>query len=204
MLYSAIALTLASATTVLGATSNIELFASAAGTPADGLGLSSIHEGAGINYFLLGEGAEELSYDDETKVVSAQLGTLTASLNTLGDFLAISVTAPQEVTFDGDKLVVNGTSTFYAAKNVNDPYNYSKSSYAVIVAEEGSAPADAIKIEITKKGASASSSVASSSTASATSSATSSVAPSVTPANGGARVGAAAGAGLVAAAAYLL
>lgn len=99
----------------------------------NGMGLSSIHEGAGINYFLLGTNAEDLEYVDGK--LQAQLGNFPYFFNADQNIVQLSVVASPTVKITDGKIDLG--SQVYACKNINDPYNYSKSSYAVVVGEMG-------------------------------------------------------------------
>lgn len=101
-------------------------------TDVDGQYLSSMHEGAAINYFFLGEQGEVYSYDSDKETITLQTGAIELLLNSAGEFLGVTAAEPQQVKFADDVLSVAGNSEFYAAKDVNDPYNYSKKSYAVL------------------------------------------------------------------------
>lgn len=99
----------------------------------NGLGLSSIHEGAGINYFLLGSGAEDLEYVDGK--LQAQVGNYPYFFNYDSNIVQLSVVDSPTVTITDGKLDLG--QQVYACKNINDPYNYSQRSFAVTIGELG-------------------------------------------------------------------
>lgn len=179
---------------VLAAVYDVQLFAESSDAAISGNGLSSIHEGAGINYFLLSTGgAETFKYDDEAHELYTE-NSVKYTVGTLGGYLSNGVTGSSKATIDNNKLSLGGNSTFYAAKNTGDPYNYSDNSYIVLVSDvEGSIP---FSIKAVKSNSTVTTSSAS---------AASTHAPAVTTvANGAAKVGSVAGAGLLAIGAYLV
>ncbi|CEP24943.1 unnamed protein product [Cyberlindnera jadinii] len=107
----------------------------------DYTGLSSIHEGAAINYFQVGGQSETLEFDEEAATITTDATGVpqTLSLVTSKDGFPFLQLAPQEqnvywsvvdgklVGYDADCQEV----TFYAAKNVNDPYQYSKDTFFI-------------------------------------------------------------------------
>lgn len=145
----------------LAVADSIQLFAESDDKSVNGLGLSSIHEGAAINYFFLSSGgAETLQYDEKNgEVYSTTSDSVKQSVSIdAGNFLQLSAADFQKVDFsDDDTVSVNGNDEFFAAKNVKDPYNYSKDSYAILnKSSDGS-----IKIKIKAKQVADSSSSAS-------------------------------------------
>lgn len=114
-------------------------------------GLSSIHEGAGINYFFLGEGSQNLTYDDDQKLLYFDsTPEVRQFFSVVGNIVQLTV-APDatEVNVDGPLLAFQGsTGGFYAQKNINDPYRYSQNSYA-LVHYDSDAPEDAIPVNVT-------------------------------------------------------
>lgn len=100
----------------------------------NGKGLSSLHEGAGLNYFFLGEGSQDLKYDSSSQKLYFDISDeITYSFSVYSDFAIIGVLEPYKVEFNDNYLKVNGTTEgFFACKNVNDPYQYSKDSYALM------------------------------------------------------------------------
>lgn len=154
MKFTTFALTAASISSVLAATYDVQLFVDSSDSNVSGKGLSSIHEGAGINYFLLGSGAETFTYDDQTNELYNE-HSFRYSVGVLGEYLSSGVTGAAKATISGDKLSIDGKDTFYAAKNTGDPYNYSQQSYIVLVnSTEGALP---IGIKVVKSGSSSSS-----------------------------------------------
>lgn len=98
-------------------------------------GLSSIHEGAGINYFFLnsdGPQAEDFTYDEAKSQLSTQLGNIPATVGLEGSILVNGVLGPAEIKEQDGVLSFNGTTQFYGCKNVQDPYRYSQESYMVV------------------------------------------------------------------------
>ena len=146
MRLSSVVLSFAALKAVLAATYTVELYVDSTDDSIAGKALSSIHEGAGINYFLLGTSAEQITYDDSTKY----LGSDMFYVSTYDDFLLQGVLGAGNITFDGDHLVVNDVKDFYAAKNVNDPYQYSTQLYIVLTSNLD-AP-DSIKFNIKVSG----------------------------------------------------
>ncbi|KAI5966861.1 uncharacterized protein KGF55_000270 [Candida pseudojiufengensis] len=125
--------------TTLAAIKDIQLIAESNDQEINSKGLSSIHEGAGINYFFLGENPQNLKYDDEKKQIYILLNVnngqqqVPQSLNFNGKFLSLSVSEPLAVEIDeNDILQFDGSNNLFAAKDQNDPYQYSRSSYAIV------------------------------------------------------------------------
>ncbi|CAH2353136.1 cell wall protein Rhd3p [[Candida] railenensis] len=190
MKITTLALSATTISAVLAAVYDVQLFVESSDSAISGNGLSSIHEGAGINYFLLSTGgAETFKYDDQAEELYTD-NSVKYSVGTLGGYLSNGVTGSSKATFDDNKLSLGGNTTFYAAKNTGDPYNYSDNSYIVLVSNaEGSIP---FSIKAVK-----SNSTVTTSSASGT--------PAVTTvANSAAKVGSVAGAGLLAIGAYLI
>lgn len=146
-------LSIASALTLVTESSNAEV---------SGKGISSIHEGAGINYFLVGTTAngEDLTYADNQ--LSSQAGSLTYRVSKSGDFLANSVLEPSTVDISSGYAKIDGQTDFFACKNVNDPYNYSQDSYAVVTSKQND---ECVDIKLKVVGGETSSSAAPSSSA---------------------------------------
>ncbi|CAH2353140.1 cell wall protein Pga30p [[Candida] railenensis] len=165
MKFTTFALSAATFSSALAAVYDVQLFVDSSDASINGNGLSSIHEGAGINYFVLGTGAENFQYDDQTGVLTSTDTTanqIVYSVGVLGQYLSNGVTGSSKATFEGDKLSLGGNTTFYAAKNTGDPYNYSDRSYIVLVSDaEGSIP---FNIKAVKTGSPSSSTPAPSST----------------------------------------
>lgn len=167
MFYKTLSLAILSSIAV-AAVSEIELVADSSETSVNGLGLSSIHEGAGINYFLLGSGSETLKFDEETGTVYANLtDTITQFVSISDNILQLSVFSPQKVTVADGVVSVDGNDAFFACKNINDPYRYTEKSFAVLnKTSDGCFP---MKIKV-KSGEISSSSIAASSSTKASSS----------------------------------
>lgn len=166
----------------VAAVSEIELVADSSETSVNGLGLSSIHEGAGINYFLLGSDSETLKFDEETGTVYANLtDTITQFVSISNNILQLSVFTPQKVTVADGVVSVDGNDAFFACKNINDPYRYTEKSFAVLnKTSDGCFP---MKIKV-KSGEISSSSIAASSSTTASSSSTAAPTISTTSDNG--------------------
>ncbi|KAI3405485.1 PGA30 [Candida oxycetoniae] len=129
----------------LAAVRPVQLFASSDNEEVNGKGLYSTHEGAGVNYFFLGS-AQTLQYNDESRVLYIELSTQPPASQYLafeGDVLALTVASeplPVDIGEDGS-VVFPGSDALAAAKNINDPYRYSESVFAVVKASvEGSTP----------------------------------------------------------------
>ncbi|CAK7909384.1 cell wall protein Pga31p [[Candida] anglica] len=148
MKFSTIAVTAALSKFSLAAVYDIKLYAESTDSAVGGKALSSIHEGAGLNYFFLGDSPETLSYDDRTGIIHSDKSTVGIA----DIFLGLGVSTFGKATFENDILSIEGNSEFYAAKNVNDPYNYSENSYAVTAFTNKKVPEGAIKISIKKSG----------------------------------------------------
>ncbi|KAH3673342.1 hypothetical protein WICMUC_003702 [Wickerhamomyces mucosus] len=131
--------------TSISATS-IQLWAGGDNFPAneEQRGLSSIHEGAGFNYFFLGTNAQTFEYSEsEGKIyqpISEQYN-YTVGHFTESEFpFLVSGVAGTPLSFkieDGVLLNENGYN-FYIAKNVSDPYNYGQNAYTVGIAANDS------------------------------------------------------------------
>lgn len=129
----------------LAAIRPVQFFASSDNEEVNGQGLYSTHEGAGVNYFFLGAG-QTLQYNDEARVVYIELSAEQPARQYLaftGDVLSLTVAEeplPVDIAEDGT-VTFPGSDALAAAKNINDPYRYSESVYAVIKAgAEGSFP----------------------------------------------------------------
>ena len=121
----------------LATISSIQLFAKSDDSKVDGLGLYSKHEGAAIDYLFLGKNGADLKYDDEKKQIFQELKTSSITVRQLftlgGDVYEVGATdnfIPVTINKDGT-LSFTGDDKVYASKNVNDPYRYSESEYAV-------------------------------------------------------------------------
>ncbi|GME71185.1 unnamed protein product [Ambrosiozyma monospora] len=126
---------------------NIGLYVESDNTEIDGNGLSSKHSGAGIDYFFLGTGSETLIFDSSKAQIYKNfagqyeqyfdVATSNYVQMTVSDANIASV---QFTQVDGGKQYLTlGSSQdgFYACKNVNDPYNYSASSYELMYYADG-------------------------------------------------------------------
>lgn len=131
----------------LVAASALQLKAVSSSSDVNDAGVSSIHEGAAINYVQLGNpnnpnNGESYEYDGSQGTITNDLGGVLSNAE-LGFgpssdkgavliFGAYSTTG--KFTFDSEKyLEVNGSAdNFYACKNINDPYSYSERTYFVL------------------------------------------------------------------------
>ena len=178
----------ASAAVASAATETVYLVVKSDNSAVDGNNIGFTHEGAGINYaFLSTSGqSEALTYDDDAKTLvdNIQGFPYPLSFGFAGHFVQVSVEGPNgELTFDGNTLQVNGTSSnFYACKDTNDPYQYSKNSYELMYYTED-APSACIALTLEKSaGGASSSSSASAPSASVTSDFTGAAAANYAPA----------------------
>lgn len=159
--------TIASASIVsLAAAENIKLEVIGDDNQSQGF-VSSIHEGAGINYFLVGENGQSLTYEGSSIYFNA--ADFKFNMGYINEYLAIgpSVT-PVEWSFNKGNVLA--TSKFlWACSNTNDPYNYSASLKIIVTGDN--APNDScarvtlVKVE---DGSSSSAVVSSSEIASST------------------------------------
>lgn len=168
------------ATAALATAENVNLVVKSDHSDINGNTLGFPHEGAGLNYAFLGtsSASQLLEYDESSKTFTEPGSTIPQSLGLSGNFIALTVAEPSaEFTFDGNTLQLNGTSdSFYACKNVNDPYNYSQSSYALMYFKD-SAPEDCLALTL-EKGSTSSSSSAPAPTSSDSTSSSDSLSPS--------------------------
>lgn len=133
------------ASVALATISNITVYVKSDNSEVNNLGVSSIHEGAAINYLLLGSSGQELLYNSDEKTIYQNLQTTTIEVplnfTVSGGIYQVSVAGSPisvEIADDG-KLEFDGE--VYAAKNISDPYNYSERSYFLIDHEaDGSIP----------------------------------------------------------------
>lgn len=118
----------------------------------NGNGLSSLHEGAGLNYFFLGKDSEELNYDSASQQLYFDVNDqIRYAFSVVSNFATIGVLESYKVDFKDEYLKVNGTTEgFYACKNVNDPYRYSEGRYALMNFLDQKAPEECILLKIKK------------------------------------------------------
>ncbi|KAK9478781.1 hypothetical protein V1514DRAFT_330363 [Lipomyces japonicus] len=164
---------IASLATAALAASTVKLTAKSDSSEVNGKGLYYIHEGAAINYVFLGDGAADLVYYSENGTFYAPDSQYPFALGIVGSIVQVGVAGTTEFTISSGKLAVNGsTAGFYAAKNTNDPYDYSASAYEVLYySDKSAAPSDAIAITVVvSEDAAVSSSVVASATLTAASS----------------------------------
>lgn len=131
----------------------IALTVSSKSDEINGKGLSSIHEGAAINYVFLGDGTTELYYDATQKVIYQPfIENYYQFLDATGPYVALTVSTPSSVfTFDNEGLLyLNGSSSgFYACKDTNDPYSYSQNSYELMY-YQSDAPEGCLALTLSK------------------------------------------------------
>lgn len=159
---------------LLAAAQAFSLFTESDTADVNNKGLTSYHEGAGINYAFLGADSIDFEYDATAKSLSQKVGGYSYNFSvTETHAVQFSVIEGAEVSFDGEYLSYKGsTSGFYACKDIVEPYEYSKSTFAVTYfGSETPSYTDCAAIKIKKVGGSTSSSSSSSAHHSATSSA---------------------------------
>ena len=160
----------------------VSLVVDAESSEIDTFGLGSLHEGAGINYFFIGTTAnsQALTYDDSTKQITSDIFGSYPSWVGFTDYnqiLQLSVLGNYDLfSFDDESyLLINGSvAELWACKNINDPYRYSQSSYAISKSKLNS---DCLPLKL-KNGSGGSSSVSSSVTVSSSTAHSSSVSES--------------------------
>lgn len=150
----------------LATISSIQLFAKSSDSKVDGLGLYSKHEGAAIDYLFLSKNGADLKYDDEKKQIYQELKTASLTVRQLftlgGDVYELGATdnfIPVTINKDGT-LSFTGDDKVFASKNVNDPYSYSNSEYAVSNKQTDDSAPITIVAKFTDGNAAASSDVA--------------------------------------------
>ncbi|KAK6453768.1 uncharacterized protein RJT20DRAFT_131193 [Scheffersomyces xylosifermentans] len=134
----------------LAALQNVTLWVESDNSTINGNGLSSLHEGAGINYVFLGQNAQTLIHDDVNNwlyfIPVEPLRQYFAVENNIAQ-VTVAFT-DNTVTFENGYLSYGGsTEGFYALLNINDPYNYSKTQKALVHYPDG-APEGAIPLKI--------------------------------------------------------
>lgn len=163
--------TIASASLIsLAAAENIKLEVIGDDNTSQGFA-SSIHEGAGFNFLLVGESGQSFVYEDSSIYFTAgdyqfRLGYLEGYKS---NFLAIGpAVQPEQWSFNSGNVLA--TKTFlWACNNMSDPYNYSDRSKIIVTADD--APNDTCarvtlhKVEDDSASSAVSSSAASSSAA---------------------------------------
>lgn len=138
------------ASSALAAIVPVRLVAHSDNDEINGMGISSIHEGAGINYMFLASQGQELQYDDGARVLFIQpTPELRQYFAIDGGIVQMTVAAqPLAVSFGDDGAAIfDGDATIYAQKNINDPYRYSETSFFLVSHPEG-APEGAIPLRI--------------------------------------------------------
>ncbi|KAK9342431.1 hypothetical protein V1522DRAFT_327800, partial [Lipomyces starkeyi] len=155
MKFSALAIIATFASSALAATKSVYLTVKSDNPTIDGQGLSSIHEGAAINYVFLGSGgSEELVYESSNSTIYNPyiFPGYPFYLQIWGNIVVVAVgeTITQFKIDSSNYLTVNGSeSGFYAVMNTNDPYNYSAYEYEALYYADGQdVPTGAIPFRI--------------------------------------------------------
>lgn len=125
------------------------MFTSSNDTEVNHKGLSSIHEGAAINYFQLGDDAEVLEYDEEKGIIYKEIDiggvgyNWTVSVSDVNSGFPYLELGPNEGAGDEWQVTQWGTDRFLfsenpdlfgpfsVAKNTSDPYRVSERAYLV-------------------------------------------------------------------------
>ncbi|KAA8911704.1 hypothetical protein TRICI_003719 [Trichomonascus ciferrii] len=128
----------------LGATAGTvaALKLTASGGEMNDNGIYCIHEGAAINYCFVNPESttpQEFGYDEQAGAVTQKLNdqiTLSMQVQPAGEYPVLMIApgdSPDKWSIQDNHLAVNGsTDGFYGCKDINDPYNYSKNSYAIV------------------------------------------------------------------------
>ncbi|GME86164.1 unnamed protein product [Ambrosiozyma monospora] len=147
MQFSILTLTLSAlastALAVNNAVSPARLYVNSTAPEVFGAGIYARHEGAGIDYLFLGQGADILVWDGE-QVYTNKIG-YSQYFNVDSNFVQLTVdgknSKPISFTTIEDKnyLTVDGKlEGFFACKNTDDSYQYSKDSYELMYYPDGS------------------------------------------------------------------
>ena len=148
---------------------NVSLVTESANDEINNKGLTGLHEGAGFNYLFLSNGAsteaEAFAFSPESSKVYQPThvtgvdGPYVSKWNLTqypgGDAILAGVLGGPQVLVKNNYLTVNGSSTFYAAKNTSDPYGYSKRSYQLVA--RNTTNAIPLKVKLVKQAAASSS-----------------------------------------------
>ncbi|RCK59071.1 Cell wall protein PGA31 [Candida viswanathii] len=134
-LYS-VASILALSPAALAAVRKVQLFASSDNADVNDYGVSSVHEGAGVNYlFLAAPGvAETVNYDDEKYILYLEnsVGEQVFSISQGQGFLQYGESSVRVDIAEDGTVSFDGSDSVVAAKNVNDPYNRSEQDYFLV------------------------------------------------------------------------
>ncbi|RCK62588.1 Cell wall protein PGA31 [Candida viswanathii] len=134
-LYS-VASILALSPAALAAVRQVQLFASSDNAEVNDYGISSVHEGAGVNYlFLAAPGtAETVNYDDEKYILylESSVGQQVFSISEGPGFLQYGESSVRVDIAEDGTVSFDGSDSVVAAKNVNDPYNRSEQDYFLV------------------------------------------------------------------------
>lgn len=111
----------------------VELITIAKDVELRGKYLSAKHEGAGINYiFLASESSQSYLYNTSKKKLVQNVGRFEYDFNIQDTIPQFSVLGSDNVDLADGYLNFNGSiDGFAACKNINDPYHYSESEYAL-------------------------------------------------------------------------
>ncbi|CAI5759192.1 unnamed protein product [Candida verbasci] len=127
------------------------LFLESKDKSVDKLNLYSRRVGAGINYLYAVEGnGQVLSYDSKNLSIFTNESNIRLNFNTQNDVLQLSVFEPLKVVIDKYKRVrFEGFRDLYAVKNLNEPYNFSSSNFAIVKhATKSRVPKGAIPVSL--------------------------------------------------------
>lgn len=97
--------------------------------------ISSVHEGAGTNYFIITKGASGEKFDLKNGVATTKQGPFLSYVGISGSYLAAGpAVSPSTFRFNGDKI---DNYDFWACKNTYDPYLYSSKNHIIVVGKKG-------------------------------------------------------------------
>lgn len=135
----------------LAAVRKVQLFAESDNSEVNDFGISSVHEGAGINYLFLAAPnvAETVNYDDSKYIlyIESSVGEQPFSVSEGPGFLQFGQSSIRVDIAEDGTVSFDGSDSVVAAKNVNDPYNRSEQDY-FLVTQGGD---DAIPVKIVAK-----------------------------------------------------
>lgn len=128
---------------------NVDLVVESSDSSIDGKHISPMHEGAGINYAVLGDDGVTFIYNSTSKELLQDVGRYQYPFSVQDSVVWFSVVGAQEVDFQSSYLSYNGTvDGFAACKNINDPYNYSKENYILSNFVGGETPEDCVPLKL--------------------------------------------------------
>ncbi|KAJ8143775.1 hypothetical protein OY671_003101 [Metschnikowia pulcherrima] len=97
--------------------------------------ISSVHEGAGTNYFIITKGGSGEKFDLKNGVATTKQGPFLSYVGISGSYLAAGpAVSPSTFRFQGDKI---DNYDFWACKNTYDPYLYSSKNHIIVVGKKG-------------------------------------------------------------------